>query len=78
MKMVFKGYGLLLTAAVAAGQRSVDTSYEMLELSRHLDFINLMAYDLHGAWEPTTGHQTDSDPTRSRNEISVFNSVCFS
>lgn len=47
---------LLLTAAVAAGVATIDTAYEVSKLARILDFVNLMAYDLHGGWEPTTGH----------------------
>ena len=27
-------------------------------LSSALDFINLLSYDLHGQWEPVTGHHT--------------------
>jgi len=49
---------LLLTAAVAAGVETVDKAYEVSKLAGILDFINLMAYDLHGSWEPTTGHHT--------------------
>ncbi|KAK3588540.1 hypothetical protein CHS0354_028957 [Potamilus streckersoni] len=49
---------LLLTAAVAAGKFTIDTAYEIPEMSRYFDFINLMTYDLHGAWEDHTGHNS--------------------
>ena len=49
---------LLLTAAVAAGGETVKKAYQVKKLAKILDFINLMAYDLHGSWDPTTGHHT--------------------
>lgn len=49
---------LLLTAAVAAGHSAINNAYEISKLAGILDFINLMAYDLHGNWEPQTGHHT--------------------
>lgn len=49
---------LLLTAAVAAGKKTIDSAYEVSKLAEILDFINLMAYDLHGSWETVTGHHT--------------------
>ncbi|XP_078370863.1 chitinase-3-like protein 1 isoform X2 [Oculina patagonica] len=49
---------LLLTAAVAAGVGTIEKGYEVSKLAGILDFINLMAYDLHGSWDPTTGHHT--------------------
>ena len=49
---------LLLTAAVAAGKTTIDNAYEVSKLGGILDFINLMAYDLHGSWDPVTGHHT--------------------
>ncbi|KAK7112259.1 hypothetical protein V1264_011736 [Littorina saxatilis] len=52
------GSPLLLSAAVAAGKSKIDTAYDVVEISKHLDFINLMSYDLHGSWEPQTGHQS--------------------
>ena len=49
---------LLLTAAVAAGKKTIDSAYEVSKLAEILDFINLMAYDLHGSWDYVTGHHT--------------------
>ena len=34
------------------------TAYEIRNLGKILDWINLMAYDLHGKWEKKTGHHT--------------------
>ncbi|XP_078575405.1 putative chitinase 10 [Branchiostoma floridae x Branchiostoma japonicum] len=46
---------LLLTALVSAEKSIVETAYEIEKISRHLDFVNLMTYDLHGSWEAVTG-----------------------
>ncbi|MFE3505925.1 glycoside hydrolase family 18 protein [Kitasatospora sp. NPDC059160] len=60
-----KGKHYLLTAAVAANETVADR-LELPELSRSVDWLNLMAYDLHGPWEGKgpTDHQANlySDP----------------
>jgi len=54
---------LLLTAAVAAGKETIDNAYEIPEVSKALDFINLMAYDFNGAWDKNTGHNSPLYPS---------------
>ncbi|XP_056256554.1 chitinase-3-like protein 1 [Seriola aureovittata] len=49
---------LMLTAAVSAGKGTIDAGYEIAEIAKHLDFINVMTYDFHGAWERSTGHNS--------------------
>ncbi|XP_053406596.1 probable chitinase 10 [Mercenaria mercenaria] len=49
---------LLLTAAVAAGKSNIDPAYDIPQMARYLDFINLMSYDLHGHWDETVGHNS--------------------
>ncbi|CAG5135458.1 unnamed protein product, partial [Candidula unifasciata] len=53
---------LLLTAAVAAGKINIDNAYYVDKLSSTVDFINLMTYDLHGAWEPFVNIHTPLYP----------------
>ncbi|XP_010879406.1 chitotriosidase-1 isoform X1 [Esox lucius] len=49
---------LMLSAAVAAGKATIDAGYEIEEIAKSLDFINVMTYDFHGTWERFTGHNS--------------------
>uniref|UniRef100_A0A7N9AM55 chitinase n=1 Tax=Mastacembelus armatus TaxID=205130 RepID=A0A7N9AM55_9TELE len=49
---------LILSAAVSAGKGTIDAGYEIAEISKYLDFINVMTYDFHGTWERVTGHHS--------------------
>ncbi|KAM9759181.1 acidic mammalian chitinase-like [Menidia menidia] len=49
---------LMLTAAVSAGKGTIDAGYEIAEIAKELDFINVMTYDFHGTWERFTGHNS--------------------
>ena len=40
-----------------------------------LDFINVMTYDLHGAWDPQTGHNSPLYRSSSDEGINVFFNV---
>ncbi|XP_066934546.1 acidic mammalian chitinase-like [Clytia hemisphaerica] len=70
LKAEYSSRGLLLTAAVAAGPSTVQGAYEILPISKELDFINLMAYDLYGSWGPSTGHHTNMNSNSPLNVIS--------
>lgn len=62
LKEAFAPYGFLLSAAVAAGTYTIQTAYDVPSMSKHVDFINLMAYDYHGGWEANTGHNAPLYP----------------
>lgn len=47
---------LLLTAAVSAAEKGIEISYDVPTMNKNFDFINIMAYDLHGSWEKVLGH----------------------
>ena len=48
--------GLLLTAAVSPSKRVIDAGYNVPAMAQYLDWINLMAYDYHGAWDKRAEH----------------------
>lgn len=47
----------LLTIAAPAGYDKADF-LEAKEYAKYLDFLNIMTYDMHGAWETTTNHHS--------------------
>uniref|UniRef100_A0A3B4C7G3 GH18 domain-containing protein n=2 Tax=Pygocentrus nattereri TaxID=42514 RepID=A0A3B4C7G3_PYGNA len=49
---------LLLSAAVPAIKEIIDDGYEISEIAKYLDFINVMTYDFHGIWDRFTGHNS--------------------
>jgi chitinase len=55
MRSRFNQEGWLLAAAVAGHRHYHTTSYDVPQLSRHLDFINVMAYDFHNSSDGVTG-----------------------
>lgn len=63
---------LILSAAVAAQSVLVNASYDVREIERYVDFINLMTYDLHlfKWYYPFSGH--NSPLHRRRREVGYF------
>lgn len=51
----FDQRGWILSAAVHAIRSYHSTSYDVPQMSKYLDFINVMSYDLHGAYDGVTG-----------------------
>lgn len=45
-----------VTAAMGCGPSIVKNAFDMPKVRETLDEVNLMTYDLHGAWDPVTGH----------------------
>ncbi|XP_076666712.1 chitinase-3-like protein 1 [Andrena cerasifolii] len=55
LRQAFNPLGYILSVAVAAAESSASKSYNIREVSQHVHFINLMAYDFNGSWNPKTG-----------------------
>uniref|UniRef100_A0A096MMJ1 Acidic mammalian chitinase n=1 Tax=Papio anubis TaxID=9555 RepID=A0A096MMJ1_PAPAN len=49
---------LLVTAAVAAGISTIQSGYEIPQLSQYLDYIHVMTYVFHSTWEGYTGENS--------------------
>eukprot|EP00727_Mastigamoeba_balamuthi_P002559 m51a1_g1230 putative chitotriosidase-1 (478) ;mRNA; r:527908-529341 len=49
---------LLLTIAAPAGDDKIEKGYDLPNIHPHLDWINLMTYDLHGSADSVTGPHT--------------------
>lgn len=68
--------GLLLTAAVGAGIDKIRVT-EVAKYQASLDYINVMTYDFHGAFEPRTNHHSalyDSPADPSTGDVALYNS----
>lgn len=69
------GQKYLLTAAVGAAERSASQSYDIPAFAANLDFINLMAYDFHGAFDGVTGQNAPLYNNDDMNVVSI--NLCF-
>uniref|UniRef100_A0A8C6FBR3 GH18 domain-containing protein n=1 Tax=Monodon monoceros TaxID=40151 RepID=A0A8C6FBR3_MONMO len=49
---------LLISAAVSAGKGTIETAYQIPEMSKYMDLINVMTYDLRGSWDGFTGEDS--------------------
>jgi len=63
---------LLLAIAVAALNPTLQNAYDVQAIHPYLDWIGVMAYDLHGSWESATGLHTQ---LHSPDGVSVANAM---
>ncbi|XP_055531990.1 chitinase-3-like protein 1 [Wyeomyia smithii] len=82
MRIVFDREGLLLSAAVASAEFSSSISYDIPRVAAALHFINVMTYDMHGAWENTAGinaplYKGPADRTEIQKQLNVNASVHY-
>lgn len=68
LKAAFRKHNLVLTAAFGAGKDTIDIAYDVEGLGVYLDFIHVMCYDYHGAWDQKTGANA---PLRSSDVLNV-------
>lgn len=69
---------LLLTAAVPASFEAIAAGYDVPELAKYLDYINVMTYDFHGQWENRVGHNSPLFPLNSASEFQKKLTVDYS
>lgn len=72
LKAAFRKHNLLLTAAFGAGKDTIDIAYDVAGLSVYLDYIHMMCYDYHGAWDKKTGANA---PLRSNDDLNVVSTL---
>ena len=61
----------LLTEFLPAAPSKIEAGFEVSKIFKSLDFATVQGYDLHGAWESVTNHQSNlftspSDPSEPR------------
>ncbi|XP_032517389.2 mucin-2 [Danaus plexippus] len=66
---------LLLTMAVPAGIEYIEKGFDIKTLTRYLDWMNLLTYDYHSAFEPAVNHHAPLYPLEEPNEYSVDNEL---
>ncbi|XP_060532477.1 chitinase-3-like protein 1 [Cylas formicarius] len=63
LKEGFKEYDILLTAAVRAIPIYDNTGYDVPQIAKYLDLINVMTYDYFGSWSSYTGQNSPLFPS---------------
>ena len=74
MKNAFREHRFLLTAAISAISSTIDMAYDIPKISKYLDYIHVMAYDYHGAWNKQV---LPNSPLRSKDRLDVVRNMIF-
>ncbi|XP_066157317.1 probable chitinase 10 [Euwallacea fornicatus] len=64
---------LLLAASMSGYKEVIDVAYDLPAIGQALDFMSVMSYDYHGAWEGQTGHVSPlySQPSSKHPQYSI-------
>lgn len=49
---------IIFSVAVASGEDKIKKGYDIPRIHPHLDWVHVMTYDFHGAWDSVTGSHT--------------------
>lgn len=71
----FDKHGWLLTAALGVAQDTINEAYDIPALSRYLDYMHAMCYDLHGSWDNRVGANAPLISSQPDDKLTVVN--CF-
>lgn len=66
---------LILAAGISGYREVIDVGYDVVTISEAVDFMSVMTYDYHGAWEKVTGHVSPLF-YRKGDTFPRFNTVC--
>ena len=68
-KEEFDSKNLILAASLAGFKVVADKGYDVEELSKYLDMVNINTYDYHGFWDKKTGHHSPITESGSRDMV---------
>ncbi|XP_050451312.1 probable chitinase 2 [Cataglyphis hispanica] len=74
LRDAFREYRFSLTAAISANKDHIEMGYDIPEISKYLDYIHVMAYDYHGAWN---NQVLPNAPMRSKDLLSVEDTITY-
>lgn len=63
LKERLSAQGYLLTVAVGVSENHIANAYDVANLAKSVDYINLMTYDLHASWDGVTGQNSPLYPS---------------
>lgn len=64
-----------LAVALSGYKEVIDVGYDIPEISKNVEFMSVMTYDYHGAWERKTGHVSPLY-YRQGDRFPQYNTVC--
>ena len=50
--------GFILSVSIAGYEQILEKAYNLPDVGKYADLVNVMTYDYHGSWEDKTGHHS--------------------